>query len=131
MARGFGTIVALIAAVAALGAAVTVQPGVADARHVTCFAVRTTIDGTSGNDTIFGTNIADVIASFGGSDSIHALGGNDRVCAGSGGDAIYDGFGSDRLNGGGGIDTLYLCPDGIGDLWVNVERVIQSSIGCR
>jgi hypothetical protein len=131
MTKGLRTILVSIVAVVALGAAVAVQPLVADARHVTCFGLRTTIDGTGGNDTIVGTNIADVIAAFGGSDSIHALGGNDRVCAGSGGDVIYDGFGSDRLNGGAGIDTLYLCPDGIGDSWVNVERVVQSSIGCR
>lgn len=131
MARGLGAIAAAMVAAVALGTAVAVQPGVADARHVTCFGLRTTIDGTSGNDTIVGTSIGDVIASFAGSNSIHALGGNDRVCAGSGGDVIYDGFGSDRLNGGAGIDTLYLCPDGIGDSWVNVERVVQSSIGCR
>jgi hypothetical protein len=131
MARVLTLVVATIVAAVALWAAQAVQPGIADARHVTCFGLRTTIDGTSVNDTIFGTSIADVIAAFGGSDSVHALGGNDRVCAGSGGDVIYDGFGSDRLNGGAGIDTLYLCPDGIGDSWLNVERVVQSSIGCR
>jgi Ca2+-binding RTX toxin-like protein len=127
-----GTIIGLVVAVAGAGAVVVaVSPGAAEAGHVTCFGLRTTIDGTNGNDTISGTNLADVIASFGGSDSVHARSGNDRVCAGSGGDAIYDGFGSDRINGSDGIDTLYLCPDGASDLWINVERVLQSSIGCH
>ncbi len=120
-----------LVAVAALGAAVAVQPEDAGARHVTCFGSRTTIDGTNGNNSILGTSVADVIASFGGRDSVHALGGSDRVCAGSGDDVLYDGFGSDSINGGDGFDTLYLCPDGPGDFWVNVERVVQSSIGCR
>jgi Ca2+-binding RTX toxin-like protein len=122
---------ALVLAAAALSAVVGFQPEVADARHATCFELRTTIDGTNGSDTIEGTNASDVIAAFSGNDSVHALGGNDRVCAGPGGDVIYDGFGSDRINGGDGIDTIYLCPDGAGDAWVNVERVFHSSIGCR
>jgi hypothetical protein len=117
--------------VAAAAVLVTLMPSTTSASHVTCFGARTTIDGTPWPDRIFGTSAPDVIASFAGNDEVHGLGGGDRICAGTGSDTVYDGYGSDRVAGGDGFDTLYLCPDGAYDAWFNVERVVQSSLGCR
>jgi Ca2+-binding RTX toxin-like protein len=117
--------------VAAAAVLVALVPSTTSAGHVTCFGSRTTIDGTSGPDRIFGTWASDVIASFAGNDEVHGLGGYDLICAGRGSDTLYDGYGPDRINGGDGYDTLYLCPDGAYNTWVNVERVVQSSLGCR
>ncbi|HEY5988144.1 MAG TPA: hypothetical protein VIV12_17485 [Streptosporangiaceae bacterium] len=102
----------------------------AQAAVPTCFGKPATIVGTNGNDSIRGTSLPDVIASLGGADLVHALAGNDLVCGGDGSDIVFDGYGSDAIDGGNGVDTVYLCPDGALDRLVNVERVINSSLGC-
>jgi Ca2+-binding RTX toxin-like protein len=103
----------------------------AQAYPPSCLGSGATIMGTYGNDTIDGTNQRDVIAARAGNDSVHALAGDDRVCGDSGTDVISDGYGKDAVDGGDGFDTLYLCPDGASDGWVNIERVVQTSLGCR
>jgi len=106
-------------------------PMVARAAPYGCLNSGTTIRGTNGNDTIYGTNYRDVISALGGADAVHALGGDDRVCGDAGADVISDGFGQDIVDGGDAYDTLYLCPDGAWDRWVNVERVVPTNLGCR
>lgn len=106
-------------------------PTVARAAPFGCLNSGTTIRGTNGNDTIYGTNYRDVISALGGADAVHALGGDDRVCGDAGADVISDGFGQDIVDGGDAYDTLYLCPDGASDRWVNVERVVPTNLGCR
>lgn len=96
----------------------------------TCFGRPATIVGTNGSDVIYGTNFPDVIASLGGNDSVHARAGGDFICGGDGSDVIFDGKGSDSIDGGTGVDTVYLCPDGSFDRLANVERFINSSLGC-
>jgi Ca2+-binding RTX toxin-like protein len=95
-----------------------------------CFGRPATIVGTNGSDVIYGTGFPDVIASLAGNDKVHARAGGDFVCGGDGSDVIFDGYGSDTIDGGTGVDTVYLCPDGSFDRLVNVERFINSSLGC-
>jgi Ca2+-binding RTX toxin-like protein len=122
----------LLVVASALGLAVLFMPLPAPAQAAvpTCFGRPATIVGTNGNDTIYGTKLPDVIASLGGADVVHALAGDDLVCGGDGNDIVFDGYGSDAIDGGNGVDTVYLCPDGALDRLVNVERVINSTLGC-
>jgi hypothetical protein len=122
-----------LSAILAAGALLLVAPAVhaRTSAFPTCFGAPATIVGTNGNDVIYGTNFDDVIVALGGADQVHGRAGNDRLCGNGGGDTLFDGFGADRIDGGYGIDTLYLCPDGAPDSWVNVERVIQSQLGCN
>jgi Ca2+-binding RTX toxin-like protein len=108
-------------------------PGVqaAEKYPVSCLGSGSTITGTYGSETIYGTNGRDTISALAGDDSVHALAGEDRICGGPGADIISDGYGRDEIDGGDGFDTLYLCPDGAADIWRNVERVVQTSLGCR
>lgn len=96
-----------------------------------CLGSAATIRGTGENDTIYGTNHRDVIDARAGDDSVHALAGDDRICGNSGADFISDGYGRDAIDGGYGFDTLYLCPDGASNSWVNIERVVTTGMGCR
>lgn len=84
--------------------------GAADDYLQRCLGSGTTIRGTYAGETIYGTNNRDTISALSGDDSVHALAGEDRVC---------------------GFDTLYLCPDGAADTSRNVERVVETSLGCR
>lgn len=102
----------------------------AQAAAPTCFGRPATIVGTNGNDSIDGTKLPDVIASLGGDDRVHALAGDDLICGGDGNDVMFDGYGTDAIDGGNGVDTVYLCPDGALDRLVNIELVINSSLGC-
>lgn len=105
--------------------------GAADEYPPSCLGSGTTIRGTYGSETIYGTNNRDTISALAGDDSVHALAGEDRVCGGPGADIISDGYGRDEIDGGDGFDTLYLCPDGAADTSRNVERLVQTSLGCR
>lgn len=121
----------LLLVAGALSVAVVFMPLSAPAQAAPfCLGKPATIVGTSGSDTIHGTNYSDVIASLGGGDYVHALGGNDLVCGGDGNDVIFDGYGSDDIDGGNGFDTVYLCPDLSVDHLVNIEKVVNSSVGC-
>jgi Ca2+-binding RTX toxin-like protein len=120
----------VVASVLTLAVLVTPLPAPALAATPTCFGRPATIVGSNGPDVIYGTNLSDVIASLGGNDSVRARGGADFVCGGDGSDIIFDGYGHDSIDGGTGVDTAYLCPDGLFDRLVSIEKVINSSYAC-
>lgn len=68
--------------------------------------VKTTVNGTAGNNSLTGSFLADTISGLGGNDSILAGGGNDSIDGGAGNDTINGGAGNDTLNGGQGHDSL-------------------------
>jgi Ca2+-binding RTX toxin-like protein len=118
-----------VGCVAFLLAAPTV--GAAQPYSLNCLGSGATIRGTYADETIYGTNGGDVVSALSGDDAVHTLAGDDRICGGPGADIISDGYGRDAIDGGDGFDWLYLCPDGASDASKNVERVFQTSLGCR
>jgi Ca2+-binding RTX toxin-like protein len=90
-------IFAAVTALVALGIALLVFAGPADARR---------IKGTNGSDKIKGTKKKDKIKAKGGNDKIKAKGGKDKVSAGGGADTASGGKGKDKVAGGGDNDAL-------------------------
>ena len=94
---------ALLAAVLALVAGVTVLTSTSGAQGATCFGRAATIVAQPGVTTI-GTSGPDVIVGTSGNDIIRGKGGNDLICAGSGNDRVYAGYGADTVDLGPGED---------------------------
>ena len=94
---------ALLAAVLALVAGVTVLTSTSGAQGATCFGRAATIVAQPGVTTI-GTSGPDVIVGTSGNDTIRGKGGNDLICAGAGNDRVYAGYGRDTIDLGPGND---------------------------
>lgn len=89
-----------------------------EADWFTCFGLRATLVGTSGDDVIVGTARGDVIVARAGDDVVRSRGGVDLVCGGLGDDRLIGGRNpngftmtrnpprGDRLSGGKGDDRI-------------------------
>jgi hypothetical protein len=93
---------------------------VAEDQSMTCDGLKTTEDGTSGNDgNLDGTSGADVMHGYGGDDTMDGLAGLDHMCGGRGNDIVRGGSGEDKVIGGRGHDELRGGP--------GTDRIVGSS----
>ena len=95
-------------------------PG-AQANHLTCNGMTTTVDGTTGIDNLTGTAGADIVNLQDGFDTYNAGGGNDVVCGGPGNDTLRGEGDNDYIDGEAGHDGSPTAPldGGPGDDTVN------------
>ncbi len=97
------------------------EPPPGPGQRPSCNGERTTITGTSGDDTIRGTAGVDVIRARPGEDVVRARGGNDVICANEDEDAVRAGGGDDYVSGGRGDDDDRL-RGGAGDDEIRAQR---------
>jgi Ca2+-binding RTX toxin-like protein len=99
--------------------------------------------GSTHNDQISGTGLTDYLYGGDGDDALYGSGGNDFLYGGTGSDVFFTGSGADSVDGGTGIDTVNFSTSGgavdagfgvtgaageaLGDVYINVERIIGSS----
>jgi Ca2+-binding RTX toxin-like protein len=98
--------VAALVGVTVLVSQLGIPSAVATPRRPTCYYVRATLIGTTGDDHLVGTSGTDVIVGLAGDDLIEGADGEDQICGNSGDDSIFGGSGGDFIQGGGGADSI-------------------------
>ncbi|HEY7874221.1 MAG TPA: calcium-binding protein [Actinomycetota bacterium] len=79
---------------------------IAEDQSMTCDGLKTTKDGTSGDDNMNGTSGADIMHGYAGNDTMDGAGGLDHMCGGRGTDRVRGGAGEDKVIGGVGHDEV-------------------------